>query len=81
MSSRNARFPTLDALEKSRCDPERLRSLGEFVAFWLAVTLPFVYLPLLAGGLSGWQAPTFLLLFALNVFALILGHDYGRDAN
>lgn len=81
MSSRNVQFPTTDALEESRFNPTTIFALGEFVGFWLAVALPLVYLPLLVGGLSGWQATTFVVLFALNVFALIVGHGYGRDAS
>jgi hypothetical protein len=49
-----------------------------FLAFWAAVALPFLYLPLLLGGLDGQQATVFLALLALNVVALVLGHEYGR---
>lgn len=79
MSSRNVGFPTPDTLADRRLLSGRLPALVRFVGFWLAIALPLVYLPLLLGGLSGWQAPTFGVLFALNVVALIAGHDYGRD--
>lgn len=79
MSSRNVQFPTPDALRESRYGPRKLLDIARAVAFWFAVALPFAYLPLLAGGLPGWQAPTFAALFTLNVLALIVGHDYGRD--
>lgn len=50
------------------------------VAFWTAIALPFVQLPLLVSGL---QRPTtalaFLGLLVLNVFALYVGHAYRRD--
>jgi hypothetical protein len=49
-----------------------------FVSFWLAVALPFLYLPLLVGGLSGGQAQVFVGLLGLNVVALLFGHGYGR---
>ncbi|MFB6123716.1 MAG: hypothetical protein ABEJ78_09700 [Haloferacaceae archaeon] len=49
-----------------------------FVAFWVAVALPFLYLPLLYGGLEGQQALVFGLLVVINVASLILGHDYGQ---
>ena len=49
-----------------------------FVAFWTAVALPFLYLPLLVGGLGGGQTTAFVSLLLLNVAALVLGHDYGR---
>ena len=81
MSSRNARLPTTDVFEESRLPSAKLMVPIRFVGFWLAVALPFAYLPLLVGGLSDWQVPTFLGLFALNLFALVVGHDYGRDSD
>jgi hypothetical protein len=49
-----------------------------FVGFWAAIALPFMYVPLLATGLeSPGQLQTFLLLLALNVVALLLGHRHG----
>lgn len=49
------------------------------VAFWLAVALPFAYLPLLADGI-GTEAElvTFLALMAANAVALLVGHDHRR---
>ena len=49
-----------------------------FLAFWTAVALPFLYLPLLAGGLDGQQFPVFAGLLLLNLVALVLGHEYRR---
>ena len=50
------------------------------VSFWTAVVLPFLYLPLLFGGLEG-NATLFGGLLVLNAVALFLGHDYrGSDA-
>ena len=48
-------------------------------AFWLAVALPFAYLPLLAGGI-GTEADllTFAGLVAANAVALLVGHDHRR---
>lgn len=53
------------------------------VGFWLAVTIPFLYLPLLVRGFSG-RSELFAFggLVALNVAALVVGHDhrqYGRS--
>ena len=51
----------------------------EMVAFWAAVALPFLYVPLLVTGLG--TAPrriAFAGLLALNVTALIVGHRYKR---
>lgn len=52
----------------------------EVVGFWSAVALPFLYVPLLLTGISS-QAEllTFLGLFALNVAALLAGHDHNRN--
>ncbi|WP_336024799.1 hypothetical protein [Halobellus salinisoli] len=49
-----------------------------FVAFWTAVTLPFLYVPLLLGGLEGSEPTVFLALLGANVVALLLGHGYGN---
>lgn len=48
-------------------------------AFWLAIVLPFLYLPLLLGGLDT-QAEqlAFVGLLVLNVVALVAGHEYRR---
>lgn len=58
-----------------------LRLVGaplRFVGFWLAVTLPFLYLPLLYGGLTGEQGVVFAALLGLNAVALVVGHGYQR---
>jgi hypothetical protein len=49
------------------------------VSFYLAIGLPFVYLPMIAGGLSVENAPLVLLLLAANAVTLVLGHGYGAD--
>jgi hypothetical protein len=49
-----------------------------FVAFWAAVGLPFLYLPLLYGGLQGDRLLVFGGLIVANVAALLLGHDHRR---
>jgi len=49
-----------------------------FVAFWAAVTLPFLYLPLLVGGLDGSEPLVFGSLLAANAVALVAGHGYGE---
>ena len=52
----------------------------QFVAFWAAITLPFVHLPLLARGLGD---PNVLLAFSVllgvNVLALYAGHGHNQD--
>jgi hypothetical protein len=54
------------------------RASVRFVAFWLAVALPFCYLPLLAGGLPATEAKAFAALVAVNVFGLVVGRNYGE---
>jgi len=49
-----------------------------FVGFWAAIALPFLYLPLLYGGLQGDQVLVFCGLLAANVASLVLGHKHGR---
>ena len=46
-------------------------------AFWSAVVLPFLHLPLLASGLqTGSSQTAFVGLLALNVVAAVVGHRY-----
>jgi len=49
-----------------------------FVGFWAAIALPFLYLPLLYGGLQGQQLLVFCGLLLVNAVALVLGHKHGR---
>lgn len=49
----------------------------EAVAFWTAVCLPAVYLPLLVLGRRSTIGP----LLALHAITLALGHPYKRDRN
>ena len=51
-------------------------------AFWLAVALPFCYLPLLATGLpTASTRSTFGVLLALNAVCLVCGHAHRRGAD
>jgi hypothetical protein len=50
------------------------------MAFWTAITLPFLYLPLLAYGLeSSATRLAFLALVACNAVALVVGHSYSQS--
>ena len=63
-----------------RLTSESTRHMTRALAFWTAVVLPFLHIPLLASGLeasSEWYA--FLTLLALNAAALYVGHGYGTD--
>lgn len=51
----------------------------KWVAFWAAVVLPFLHLPLLATGLDSESSTlAFLALVGLNVLALYVGHPHNR---
>lgn len=48
-------------------------------AFWLAIALPFLYLPLVVAGPVGRsELLAFAGLLVLNMVALVLGHGYRR---
>jgi len=49
------------------------------IAFWTAVVLPVMYVPLLATGLDSVRtAVTFAALAAVHVCTLVVGQPYGR---
>lgn len=49
-------------------------------AFWAAIALPFLHLPLLATGLETTTGiAAFLILVGLNVVTLLIGHSHRRD--
>lgn len=52
--------------------------LSQVLAFWVGVALPFVYLPLIAGGFAGPDVTPFVALVAVNCLALLVGAGYGR---
>ena len=50
------------------------------VAFWTAIALPFLYLPLLATGLQSSAVRTaFGVLVVANAVALLVGHSYASE--
>lgn len=50
------------------------------IAFWTAIALPFLYVPLLASGLESESVRmAFTLLVVTNVVTLIVGHPYARN--
>ncbi len=78
-SSRTDRLPALDHLKAVTAAPAVRRPLTG-AAFWGAIALPFLYLPLLASGLeSGTSVTAFLVLVGLNVVMLLVGHSYRDD--
>ena len=50
----------------------------QFVSFWASVSLPLFYVPLLFTELRP-SVSIFVVLLALHVISLILGHGYGRE--
>jgi len=60
---------------------ESLVSAVRGIAFWTAIALPFLYLPLLITGLnSGATRIAFVALVACNAVALLIGHSHrGSD--
>lgn len=49
-------------------------------AFWIAVVLPFLYVPLLAAGPSSTATMNaFFALLGANAVALLVGHPHLRD--
>lgn len=51
----------------------------EAFAFWTAIALPFLYVPLLVYGLeTPSELAAFLGLVCLNVVAFVIGHRYNR---
>lgn len=57
----------------------RVPRVVEAAAFWSAIALPFVYLPLLFVGLDSVETQLlFAVLVALNVVTILLGHRYGQ---
>lgn len=47
------------------------------LAFWTAVVLPFLHVPLLVSGLETATSTTaFLVLVAVNFLALLIGHSH-----
>lgn len=54
--------------------------LLEAVAFWSAIALPFLYVPLLVSGVGTTaQLTAVLTLLALHALAIVGGYRYNRD--
>lgn len=55
----------------------RLVSVVESIAFWIAVIIPFTYLPVLAmDSLVPMKSVVFISLIGTNIIALLVGHNY-----
>lgn len=76
-SALNDAIPAGDAGEGTNRPLQHLRASLQFVGFWSAIALPFVYVPYLLTGLSGALDTAVLVgLVLLNAVALYVGHGY-----
>lgn len=81
------RQPTATGESESKSEDATDRRLGSglvasirVVSFWLAIVLPFLYVPLLATGLSdAAETFAFLGLFTMSVLSLYVGHSHRAD--
>ena len=61
-----------------RTVPDHADSIRK-ASFWMAIVLPFLYVPILLYGLTSWVLSTaFLLLLGVNLVALYVGHYHRR---
>lgn len=73
------RFPPRDSALGSVLQSRFVRPV-EAIAFWTAIVLPFLYVPLLFYGLETTaELATFFGLLGLNLVAFAVGHRYKRD--
>ena len=81
--------PSRTELRTTLAESDRLPSLSRYrtglkagvtgVAFWCAIVLPFLHLPLLATGLESTSVTVaFVALLTLNVVAVLIGQSYHR---
>ncbi|WP_129113201.1 hypothetical protein [Halegenticoccus tardaugens] len=85
VEEQSARSGTVDDAFAIGVDAGVFEALSEAVAvpvravcFWAAVALPFLYVPLLFGGLKGSEDVVFVGLLAANAVALFAGHAHRR---
>jgi hypothetical protein len=82
MSTPSIPTPTDDAqtIDRRTLSRAAVRPL-EAIAFWSAIALPFLYIPLLlVEGLgSGSHTNAFITLLALHVVAVVVGHRHRSD--
>lgn len=58
---------------------ELLVTRVQMLGFWSAISLPFLYVPLLVSGLDSTEMTgAFLALLAMNLVALLVGYPYKR---
>lgn len=68
----NRTLPNVASLRSAVAEPVQA------AAFWSAIALPLVYVPMLATGVV-WEHPVALLaLFVLNIVAFVVGHEHNQ---
>lgn len=68
----NRTLPTLETIRSTFAGPVQA------IAFWAAIGLPLLYVPMLATG-AIWEDPVALfVLFVLNIVAFVVGHEHNQ---
>ncbi|MEF8800775.1 MAG: hypothetical protein V5A38_02605 [Halolamina sp.] len=63
-------LPAIESLRSALLEPVQA------IAFWTAIGLPLVYVPMLATG-AVWQNPVAVLaILVLNIVAFVVGHEH-----
>jgi hypothetical protein len=75
LTERTTQFSTTFPVERGR---QMLVAPIRFVGFWAAVSMPFLYVPLLAGGLEANEVYVFIGLLLLNLVAFVAGHEHNQ---
>ena len=79
-STNNELGNVLDGVSSVRKASKHVLSPVQALSFWVAVALPFLYIPLLATGLTSRPLiGAFLALLLCNAIALLVGHPHLRD--
>lgn len=78
VSPNTSRLGDVFSADVLRSGVEIVTTPFRFVAFWAAVALPFLYVPLLFGGLQGEQTSAFVGLLGAHLLALVVGHGYSQ---
>jgi hypothetical protein len=68
----NRTLPAIETVRSALVEPVRA------AAFWTAITLPLVYVPMLATGAIGEHPVALLALIALNAVAFVVGHEHNQ---
>jgi len=79
-STNNELKTALNEIRSVREASKHILSPVQALSFWIAVALPFLYIPLLATGLTSRPLiGAFLALLLCNAVALLVGHPHLRD--